>query len=282
MTNVVAVIPTFNEPSLIRDCIVSLRAQGEPIEIVIGNAGDPLSEEILQGAREVRVDPKEFWTGQVMAALNKALSLQPAFILLCNADTVLGAGTLNVLLQEANGQAKKVAASPAYVASPTGEPHETLYTDQQSLGFLLYGKISRRWPDFAHRETLPPFPTDLIGGQGVLIPVEAFQDASFDPVRFPQYAADHDFWLQLRKKGWEIRVCPHAVVINQRGFNRQRKGSLGKTLWWRMTSEYSPESWIIMRRLRQKHLGLFVGTISTVLAFTMRWTLGLPKILRRS
>lgn len=282
MTKIVAIIPTFNEPSLIRDCIVSLCSQAEVPDIVVGNAGDPLPQDILQNAIEVRVPATEFWTGQVIAALEEALKLDPTHILLCNADTVLGEGSLSILLGVADGARNRVAASPAYEPMPNGEPGATVYTDQLSLGFLLYGKISKRWATHASRPNGAPFTTQLIGGQGVLIPTDAFQDAQFDRKLFPQYAADHDFWLQLGRAGWQIFVCPDAVVTNHRGFNRQRKGSLGKTLWWRMTSEYSPESWVIMSRLRRKHLGPIVGLVSTAIAFTMRWTLGFPKILRRS
>jgi hypothetical protein len=92
-------------------------------------------------------------------------------------------------------------------------------------------------------------------------------------------------WLQARKGGWKLEVVPSAGVVNTRTLSASHaKGFFQKLgrLWWRMTSDKTPESWRIMWRLRRKHLPLPVAMFSTVVSFGLRWTVGLPKILRRT
>lgn len=198
------------------------------------------------------------------------------FVLFSNADTVFLPGSVAELLNIATSKPKSIAVSPAYDSSGA-----LIYSRQSDWGFLLYGKLIRDWTDRTDAPT-DPILADLAGGQGVLLPFEAVHEIDLDVENFPQYASDHDLWLRLRKKGYQLWVAPKAGVENVRGFNAQRKRSFLATLFYRMNSEYSPESARIMWRLRRKHLALPLAVLSWVIAFGLRWTLGLPKIIRRS
>jgi len=280
---IAAVIPTYNEVDLLTACIESLESQGDPaLEIVVANAGDPLPPELASRITELDVPDNFFWTACIDAGVQAAKD-RCDYFLFTNADTTFLPGSLALLREAVEGKSKTIACSPAYIQLGD-QPVTLLYSDQSDLGPLLYGKLVRRWtnPADAPKE---PFPIDLTGGQGVLIPSVLFKEAAMDIARFPHYASDHDLWLQARSKGYKLLLVPQAGIINKRDFNETKRKNLGplfKALRKRMTSVYTPESWPIMWRLRRKHQGPVVGFFTTLTSFGLRWTIGLPKILRRT
>jgi len=275
---IAATIPTFNEPELLARCVQSLRDEDPSLLIVVGNAGDPLPPELAAKVVELKLPGTSFWTESMRAAVEKALELGAEAVLWMNADCRLMPGSLARLRALASSDQKVIAASVAYEEDGSGAK-TLIYARQDDLGILRYGKIGRLWaaPSEAPAQ---PYRTDLIGGQGVLIPAELARALPLDPANFPQYAGDHDFWLGARALGWTIWVDPQAAVVNGRGFNSRTKSRL-ENLVWRMTSPMASESGITMWRLRRKHLPFPVAVLSWWVAFLMRWTLGLPKILKR-
>jgi len=187
------------------------------------------------------------------------------------------------LIEVVQSDPKAIACSPAYL-QVDDQPLSLLYSHQSDMGPLLYGRLIRLWSglDDAPNE---PSTVDLTGGQGVLMPVSIFHSAAMDTKRFPHYCSDHDLWLQARKAGYKLVLVPKAGIVNKRDFNTGQNKNLGKkiqALWKRMSSEYTPESWILMWRLRRKHQGPIIGTLTAIASFGLRWTVGLPKILRRT
>lgn len=276
---IAATIPTFNEPDLLARCVQSLREEDPALLIVVGNAGDPLPPELAAQVVELKLPGTAFWTESMRAAVAKALELGAEAVLWMNADCRLMPGSLARLRSLASLESRVIAASVAYEEDSAGA-RTLIYARQDDLGFLRYGKIARPWTSTDQAPT-QPYRTDLIGGQGVLIPAELARALPLDPANFPQYAGDHDFWLGARALGWTIWVDPQAAVINDRGFNARTKSRL-ENLAWRMTSPMASESGITMWRLRRKHLPFPIAVASWWVAFLMRWTLGMPKILKRS
>jgi GT2 family glycosyltransferase len=273
--NVVAIVPTYNEPDELRIVVESL-ANEKLAQIVVVNAGDSLPTDVARHVEEIRVPATSFWTACVQRGIERARELGPDFVLLTNADTPLMEGTLSKLLAVASE--KTVACSAAYVESESGP--RLIYAYQDPMGFLLYGRLVRPWQ---HPQDAPDvgYPITLTGGQGVVIPMSALMEHDLDAERFPHYASDHDLWLTLREHGFRLVLVPGAGVLNRRAFGA--RGSKGRltALWLRMTSPMLAESWPTMWRLRRKHLSLPLAIVSTVLAFAMRWTIGLPKIIKR-
>jgi GT2 family glycosyltransferase len=273
---VFALIPTFNEPDLVAQCVESLVREG--VRGIVINAGDALGP-LPEGFIEIRVSADHFWTACMNRGIDHAKAHGAERVLLMNADTRLRPGSLSALTDVLDRIPNSIATSPAYVATPQGE--RLLYSRQDDWGFLLYGRIRRDW-NTPHDAPKDSFVTDVIGGQGVLIPIQALEVVRLDEERFPQYASDHDLWYTLRERGWTLRVAPGAGIVNDREFNRGSQRSLPRELWRRLTSPMAPESAVIMWRLRRKHLPLPIAAVSFVLAFTLRWTVGLPKIIARS
>lgn len=280
---IAAVIPTFNEVELLSACVESIFSQQvEGLRVIVVNAGDALPPELADRVMEHRVPGDCFWTGCMFEGVKVAKTLQADYCLFTNADTNFLPDSIGKLIAAVEGKTHTIACSPAYVEDENGAL-EILYTDQSDLGPLLYGKILKRWQKPAEAPE-KPFPIELTGGQGVLVPISVFQTSELDIKRFPHYASDHDLWIQARRHGYQLLLVPQAGVVNHREFNEKKQGSgkLLPSLWKRMTSEYKPESWPIMWRLRRKHQGPIIGFMTTIVSFGLRWTIGLPKIIRRS
>lgn len=276
--SIVAVVPTYNEFEALAKCIESLRHPSQisnesELTICVVNAGEPLPTELAEQATEIALTGEAYWTACTKRGVAFALESGADYVLLANADTIFDPGSVQALLRRCQSGENVIACSPVYERD--GQTETLLYSHQSDWGFLLYGKLIHSTPTAQQ--------IDLTGGQGVLVPGTLIADNPLDPERFPQYAGDHDLWLQLRKRGAELWLEPDSKVINDRGFGHKKGGrSAIGSLWWRMSSVYSPDGLPTMWRLRAKHLGPILGLISTVISFGLRWTLGLPGILRRA
>ncbi|HXH61262.1 MAG TPA: glycosyltransferase family 2 protein [Fimbriimonadaceae bacterium] len=279
---VVAIVPTYNEPDELRRTVSSLLSQGvQGLHVLVVNAGDALPTDIASQVEEVTVGADHYWTHCVQKGFDTVRESDCRYIYLTNADTYAMPGTLEALLKHAREHSKTVACAPAYIQE--GEDVRLLYSHQDPMGFLLYGRLIRPWQLPSDAPT-DPFEIVLTGGQGVMFPAEVAREFAMDAKRFPHYASDHDLWLTMRKAGWRLAVLPKTGVVNLRLLSAKQAHGWQKVarLWWRMTSELTPESWQIMWRLRRKHLGPVLGLFSAVVSFGLRWTVGLRKILRRT
>jgi GT2 family glycosyltransferase len=277
---IAAVIPTFNEVEHLTACVESLESQNDPeLEIIVANAGQALPDLLASRVTELKLASDSFWTASIHAGVQQALASQVDYVLFTNADTTFLPDALRALKQIAGP--KTIACSPAY--EQIGDaPIRLLYSDQDEVGKLLFGKLIRRWSGVEDAPS-EPIPIQLTGGQGVLMPASLFQEAKMDFERFPHYTSDHDLWLQARKLGYELVLAPNAGIVNRRELQKsrdQKRRSLPAYLWKRLWSEYTPDSWTILWRLRRKHQGPIVGFFTTFANFAIRWTAGLPKILR--
>ena len=280
---VVAIVPTYNEPDDLRRVVESLLSQGvEGMHVLVINAGDALPDDIASRVEEVNVDENHFWTRCINKGFETVRDRGYDFVYLTNADTYALPGTVSALIDHVRSSEKAVACAPAYIEE--GEEVKLLYSHQDPIGILLYGRLIRPWTDTSDAVD-EPFKITLTGGQGVLFCSNVLKDHQMDEVNFPHYASDHDFWLTLREHGYTLTLLPKTGVVNTRilsdkhekGFGRKMKG-----LWYRMTSDKTPESWKIMWRLRKKHLPWPVAVFSTIVSFGLRWTVKLPSILRRT
>ncbi len=280
---ILAIVPTYNEPEELLRVVASLLDQGtEGLHILVVNAGAPLPLDIESKVEVLNVDGQHFWTHCVEKGLEIAAARKTKYIYLTNADTYALPGTLETLVLHADAHPRTVACAPAYIESEGVV--RLLYSHQDPMGFLLYGRLIRPWTDTSDAPS-EPFQIVLTGGQGVLFPASVATEFRLDATNFPHYASDHDLWLQLREAGWRLDLLPRTGVVNTRILSAHHAKSLGeklKRLWWRMTSDKTPESWRIMWRLRRKHLALPLAIVSTLVSFGLRWTVGLPKILRRT
>ena len=58
--------------------------------------------------------------------------------------------------------------------------------------------------------------TDMLPGRGTLIPIKVFKEIGFfDNSNFPQYAADYDFSLRAKEKGYRLLVSTKSLVFSE-------------------------------------------------------------------
>lgn len=278
------VIPTFNEPDLLQECLASLDwPEDLDVTLVIVNAGDPLGFELPSNAVEVKVSSDCFWTASVEAGFDYIRHHDFDWAMLANADNTFYPGSIGRLLELSRSGPNIVAACPAYIRVGD-EPERLLYSDQLDLGILLYGKLNRRWTAPSEAPDAP-FPIELTGGQGVLFPASLLKEFATDPKRFPHHAGDHDLWLQMRHKGVKVMVEPKAGIVNLRVLGGKHATGFWpklKKLWWRLGSDLTQDSPKVMWRLRAKHLAFPTAVVSFLVSFLARWTIGFPKLLKRT
>lgn len=284
MPKLAVLIPTFNEEALLTRFIDSLEfPEGLDHETVVINAGKPLGEALARRVTEIQVPESFFWTASMQAGF-EYVGRKGTFdyAMMGNADTVLLPGSIQALAEELEKNPKYVACCPAYMK--LGDDPMTLhYSDQKDWGFLLYGKMMRRWNTYEDRPK-ESFDIQIIGGQGVMFRADLCAKYQLDPNRFPQASGDHDFWHTLRRKeGVQLRCVPAAGSVNlrQMGVQPGRKKGFFRRIWQRMWSDKTGDSVPLMWRLRRKHLGPVLAVPSTFVTFLLRYTVGFPKMLKR-
>lgn len=277
-------IPTYNEEAYLTRFIDSLEfPEGLEHETVVINAGKPLGAELASRVTELKVPDEYFWTASMQAGFDYVAEKGDFdYAMMGNADTILLPGSIEALVAECEKDPRYIACCPAYMKLGDEEP--TLhYSDQKDWGFLLYGKMVKRWERYEDRPS-EPFDIQIIGGQGVLFPARFCKLHKLDPARFPQASGDHDFWHTLRRKeGVQLRSVPAAGSVNlrQMGVQPGRKKGFFRRIWQRMWSDKTGDSAPLMWRLRRKHLGPVLAVPSTFFTFVLRYTIGFPKMLKR-
>jgi GT2 family glycosyltransferase len=87
-----------------------------------------------------------------------------------------------------------------------------IYWSQYTARFMKKFKLGEKVNFNELPETIE---TDLLPGRGTLIPLEVFDETGlFDEKRFPQYAADYDFSLNAKRKGYRLLICKEAVLYS--------------------------------------------------------------------
>lgn len=256
---IAVLVPTFNEPAVLRDCIGSLLAQtGQDLDVIVINAGDPLPSDIRSRITELNVPADHYWTACIDNGLRFAISRSAyTHIMLLNADNAVFPDAAALLLAEAVKDDNTVVCCAAYTHTAEGDL-ETVYTHQEERGKLLLFRLCRAWANPCDAPERP-FTTANAGGQGTLFSIKLLSRVWPDVARFPHYMGDTDLWLQVRRAGGQLVVVPKAGAVNLRPFRHTlgatRRERL-RSVWWKFTSPNSLDSLVIVWRLRRKHLGL--------------------------
>ena len=269
---VFAVIPTFNEEPELAACLESLRGQaGVEIVPLVINAGRPLSPELGAICEETKVAETCFWTCCMQTGFDIALERSAEIVMMLNADIEVLPGTVYLLLQHLLEQPRNVFASPGYAPDATGRLRLQFSRDLL-IPFLMHNYLKRDW---RYREDALDGIREagVAGGQGVVFSAAYLREVRLDPKNFPQYRADHVFWVKMRRAGAKLYFVCQAGIVNRRPLSEGvlPKGFDPKAVWRYMTSEYAPESVVTMWRYRRATLPLPIATLSFVLMVPGAW-----------
>ncbi len=161
------------------------------------------------------------------AAANRAVTACSApFILLLNADTRVGAGTLQSLTRYLRRNPRAAVAGPR-LANPDGSLQVSCFPFLGTLQLMLEKTPAARWlariPVLRNRWLLScsghdrPRVVPWVLGAAMAIRREAFDAAGgFDPAYF-MYSEEIDLCYRLKTAGWETHFTPVGLVVHAGG-----------------------------------------------------------------
>ncbi len=192
--------------------------------------GPPL--ELLRAFPQVKMFRAGANLGFAKAA-NRAFALTRApFVLLANPDTVIPPGTVKGLLEFMKATPRAGACSPqAYYMDGSPQP---VARRRAELWYGLFGRrglLTRFWPNnplttrylyLGAEYKKEPLQVEALIGAFLMLRREAFEEVGGFDERYFFTAEDIDLGLKLRRKGWQIWLCPNLKVIHTYGGSRRK------------------------------------------------------------
>lgn len=226
-----AVIVNYNAGHLLSDCVGAALAQAAQV-IVVDNDSSDSSMDLLakQFAGEPRLVALCKGANPGFAAgcnLGLGLATQP-HVLFLNPDCILGAGSLQRMLEVLNHDPKVGMVGGLLTnldGSEQGGGRRAVPTPWRSF-VRAFGltRLSNRWPrlffDFhLHKQPLPDAPIDVeaISGALMLVSRAALDDVGLWDEAYFLHCEDLDWCMRFRQRGWKILFVPDAPVIHHHG-----------------------------------------------------------------
>ncbi len=214
------IIPVFNRWKFTEACLRSLRSQSfKSFKIIVVDHGstDGTSENIRNEFQEVVVlqgDESMWWTAATNMGVKYALENYAQHILTLNNDLIVDVDYLQKLYDVMLSYPKSIVGS---VAVDKNKPSHVVYAGTKFNKWTAKYRPAVNLSDFEIvKEKREFIYTDLLCGRGTLIPADAFKQVGlFDELHFPHYAADEDFSLRCKKKGFVLIIATNAIVKSE-------------------------------------------------------------------
>lgn len=226
MTEISAVVVSFNSAADLPDCLRSLRSEGIADVVVVDNASADSSVEVV---RRVDPDARVVETGANLgfgSAANRGAAVTTGdHLLILNPDTVVEPGTVKAL-SEALERDPGLAAVGPRLENVDGSlyPSVRRFPDLTvAFGHAFLGLIWSRNPatrryrmlDWDHDQ--PAAGVDWVSGACMLVRRTAFDMVGgFDEGYF-MYVEDVDLCWRLGQAGWRIGYEPGGRVVHALG-----------------------------------------------------------------
>lgn len=224
---IAVVVVSHNTRELLRDCLASARAES-PAELVV----------IDTGSRDgsVKMVRREFPEAILLAdggnpgfgaAANRAIAAcSSPFVLLLNADTRVGAGTLQSLARHLRRNPRAAVVGPR-LANPDGSLQVSCFPFLGTLQLMLEKTPVARWlariPLLRNHWLLSCSGHDRtrvvpwVLGAAMAIRRKAFEAiGGFDPSYF-MYSEEIDLCYRFKAAGWEVHFTPAGMVVHVGG-----------------------------------------------------------------
>ena len=225
------IIPVFNRKEFTRNCLYSLSKQTyKDYKIIIVDDGSTdgtfqMIENEFPEVHMIKGDGNLWWAGATNEGVEYVFKIckcdHSDYILTLNNDLEVSENYLETLVSNARKNNRSILGSVSvdimnhdlmnFCGITWNEFVGKYYLKAKDYNFSYSELISKK--EFIDSDMLP--------GRGTLIPVPVFTEIGlYDSQNFPQYAADEDFALRARKKGWNLLIPTTAFVkshINETG-----------------------------------------------------------------
>lgn len=222
------IIPVFNRRELTRHCLKSLDRQNyKEFKVVVVDDGstDGTSEMIKEQfpmVQLVKGDGNLWWAGATNVGLDYVFAhMKPDnsdYILTLNNDLEVPEDYLDSLFDYASSHRKAIIGS---VSVNIHDPEQINFCGISWNQFTAKYHLKSRDYGYSYSELTSKNDfvySDMLPGRGTLIPMQVFNEiGKYDAHNFPQYAADEDFSLRARRKGWDLLIPTKAVVKSHIG-----------------------------------------------------------------
>ena len=226
MTEVSAVVVSYNSATYLPDCLRSLRSEGVADVVVVDNASSDTSVAVVEDADPAATVVETGSNLGFGAAANRGVARSRGdHVLILNPDTVVEPGTVKAL-SEALERDPGLAIVGPRMENTDGSlyPSVRRFPDLPvAVGHAFLGLV---WPanpytrnyrmlDWDHERPDPD--VDWVGGACLLVRRSAFDVVSgFDEAYF-MYVEDVDLCWRLGRAGWRIGYEPDGRVTHALG-----------------------------------------------------------------
>jgi len=226
MTEVGAVLVSFNSAAYLPDCLRSLRSEGVKEIVVVDNAS---SDGSVDAVRDTDPEVKVVQTGANVGfgtAANRGVEATGSdYVLVMNPDTVVEPGTVKALSEALDSDAGLAVVGPrientdgTLYPSVRRFPDLAVAFGHAFLGLVWAGNPStRRYRMLDWDHDRPAADVDWVGGACVIVRRQAFDMVGgFDEAYF-MYVEDVDLCWRLGQAGWRIGYEPAGRVVHALG-----------------------------------------------------------------
>jgi len=229
------VIPTYNNLSLLLECIESVRRQDYPPEkieiVVVDNFSTDRTREIIRDRFPyIKLVPLETNTGFAVACNRGATLAKGDYVAFLNNDAVADKGWLRALVNTLASDGESAVCVASRIVSRDGSQTEF---DGAASNLFGAGRPTSAWgwPD-ALSPPAKGSPILFASGGAMLIQRSVFLDVGgFDPVYFA-YFEDVDLGWRLWVLGYRVVYAPDAVVKHLGGATARRTGEHRRYVLW--------------------------------------------------
>ncbi len=229
------VIPTFNNISILRDCLQSLREINYPealLEVVVvDNGSSDRTADLLatrySWARQIRLEENR---GFAEACNRGAAAASGEYVALLNDDALPDTQWLNALFAGLHAGGEGAVCAASRILSRDGQEVEFSGASANLFG-VGRPRSAWGWPD-TPQMPVEGSPLLFASGGAMLINRRTFLDVGgFDPVFFA-YFEDVDLGWRLWALGHRVVYAPGAIVRHIGGATGSRSGAHRRyTLW---------------------------------------------------
>ncbi len=227
---VAGVVVNYNAKEYLLQCVGSLLSQGVALVVVADNGSTDGSEmALLERYPEAKWVPTGANLGYGTAANIGAAVVDSPYLLICNADVVVGQGSVTKLRSFLEGRPDVALVGPRVHGSDGAlYPSARRFPDLlEAFGHGILGQFwvgnpfSRRYrmEDWDHAKARE---VDWISGACFLARRSAWDAVGgFDRAYF-MYMEDVDMCWRLAKAGWSVAYEPAAEVVHAQGVSADR------------------------------------------------------------